>query len=171
MLFLLLKLIVGFNKLAAQTMSYSIGFATNLTINSIEVPSNTYPLIGAEGNKCIKIDNGLSKFLPSASQLFATACIVDLPKESLQVLLYPNPVISDYIIVKAVSTINTTGQFLIKIMDLNGRTTISRSATMAELFQGVRISNISMLLKNIYLVNVSSEKDKISVSNKLVILK
>lgn len=171
LLFLLSGLLMVFNSVSAQTMNYSIGFTGNLIFNNRETPSNTFPLVGSIGTKCLIVDNGLTKFLPSGTNTFTTTCDVSLPAEPLQILLYPNPITTGYVIVKAVSNINTTSKFLIQILNMNGKPLISRTASGVELLSGVRINIIPGFLKNIYVINVSSDRDKISASNKLIILK
>lgn len=170
MLTLLCVLILGSIRISAQQLNYSIGFTGNLSINNISVPSNSFPLIGAKGDKCISIDNGLSKFMPSSVRVFVTNCIVDQPQEKLQLFIYPNPSIGGFIMLTATASANATGPFIIKIMELNGRARIILSATMAELKSGVRV-NVSSLNQNMYIVYASSEKEGLTDAKQIIILK
>ncbi|TDO27021.1 T9SS type A sorting domain-containing protein [Sediminibacterium goheungense] len=155
---------------SAQQLNYSMGFTGNLSINNISVPSNSFPLISVKGDKCISIDNGLSKFMPSTVRLFVTNCIVDQPKGQLNLSIYPNPSFGGFITLTATASANPTGLFSIKIMELNGRVRIISSATMAELKSGVRI-NVSGLNQNMYIVHASSAKDDLSDVKQIIILK
>lgn len=170
MLTLLILLILVGAFVSAQQLNHSIGFTGNLSINNVSIPSNSFPLIVVKGDKCVTIDNGLSKFLPSFVRVFVTNCIVDQPQEQLKLLIYPNPAIGGFITLTATTSANPTGPVSIKILELNGQPRIALSATISELKSGVRI-NVSALHQKMYIVHASSAKEGLSDVKQMIILK
>lgn len=154
------------NEVLAQGLTYSIGFAGNLTMNTAVVPTNTNPFQMKEQGKCLLIDNGISKFIKSGTQTFSLSCVAE---RAFEILLYPNPSTRNYVIVTVNSAVNSTGGFQVKLLDFDGKVRVSVPTTLAALKSGVRVS-LPQMAKGIYLINVQSENDGLSATQKIIIV-
>lgn len=156
------------------SLNYSIGFTANLSINNVDIPTYSSPISITENNKCINLDNGLSKFMISQRGFFNLSCIVDTSMRVLNFSLYPNPSVSNFVTVRLTenSTLvtNLASKFLIKILGTGGGPAASRSASLAELKNGVQIS-VMGFKSGFYLIHISSEADNLSGIQKMIIIK
>lgn len=156
---------------AQASLNYSIGFTTTLSQNNIDIPTNSDPLSMAEEKKCINLNTGISKFLKSQTGLFSLTCTTQANPLQLSFILYPNPTTANYIIVKLISSpANTVGNFVIKILGIEGLVNSTRSASLAELKVGLQIT-LPNLPPGIYMINITSPPDGFIESQKLIILK
>ena len=119
---------------------------------------------------CINLDNGLSKFLISQKGIFNLSCTIGNNDQLFNFSLYPNPSVDNYVIVRSASLSGVPRNFLIEIVAVGGRTGISRKVTTTELQNGVRIPLLS-LQSGIYMIHISSDTDKLSGSQKLIVIK
>lgn len=170
LLFLLLFISFSQAGIGQESLSYSIGFTTNLMLNNVSLPTNSNPVSFTENKNCIKINNGLFKYLPSNNGVFNLNCIVDISIRLLNLSLYPNPSSSDYVIVKLNNNVFFTDNYLLSVIGSGGRLYLSRKVTINELNNGLLILLTNLPPGN-YIVNVSSDTGQLTGSKKLIIIK
>lgn len=139
---------------AQASLNYSIGFTTPLSQNNIDIPTNTDPLSISEDKKCINLNTGISKFLKSETGLFLLTCTTQASFLPLSFILFPNPITANYVIVKLTSSpASSSGNFVVKIIGVDGLVSTNRSASLAELKAGLRIT-LPNLGPGLYIINV-----------------
>lgn len=166
-----LLLVFPGNASAQSSLNYSIGFTTQLSQNNIDIPTNSDPLSISENKKCINLNTGISKFLKSETGLFSLTCTTQASPLQLSFMLFPNPITGNYVMVKLISPpVSSAGNFMVKIMGGEGLVSTNRSASLAELKAGLRIT-LPNLPPGGYIVNISSQSDGFTESQKLIIIK
>lgn len=152
-------------------MTYSIGFTANLSIGNVAIPTHTNPVSIAESKYCVNLNNGLSKFMGSKKGLFTMSCLADTSTQRMiGFALYPNPTANNYVVVRLTAYSGTAVNFIVKVLGGEGRTGISRKATIAELRSGIVIS-LAGFQSGLHAIHISTDADKLTGTQKLIIIK
>lgn len=171
LLFLFTGLLFSKTGFGQEGLTYSIGFTANLSINNVNIPTNSNPISFAETQNCLSLNNGLSKFMASKKGLFSLNCLLDTSSpKALAFNLYPNPAATNYVVIKLVAFSGTAQNLLVRLVGFDGRTDISRKATLAELKNGFVVS-LAGLQSGMFVVHITSDGEKLSGSQKLIIIK
>ncbi len=88
--FLVACLLLNGSVIAQTNTNFHFGFIGTTGDTSIQ----TGETVMIQYNKCFEISNGLLKFNTTQKGAFAISCIEIPPKDELQVLGYPNPVVN-----------------------------------------------------------------------------
>jgi len=84
---------ISIKSIAQLNMTYSFGIISNSNITTYTNP------ISYNGKNCFKINSGLSSYINLIKGVFSDNCLVNIPYNTFNVLVYPNPAI-DYTYIK-----------------------------------------------------------------------
>ena len=154
-----------------STLNYSIGFLPNIGGLQKSQPVFSYPILFSDNQKCLNLNNGLSKYLRSSGDAFSFSCTIDNDLRSLEFKVFPNPSNGTSITVMLTEKIfGVQDKLIIKVIGYNGVSYISYNAQLEQLVNGKNLS-LPYLPSGVYIVNITSEQNKMIGNQKLIIVK
>lgn len=148
---------------------YSFGFVESLTNNNIQLPVNTDPILFAQSEKCINLNNGIPKFIFLGKTMFDLSCLLNEQVKKIEVQLYPIPT-KNQLTIKSKKNTVVDGAVSVFIIDNSGRVIKTEKATIAQLESGHQISVLS-IQSGLYVLSLVSSKNELLGSYKFIIMK
>ena len=128
----ILFIILSLNSYAQIGISYSIG-----SLGAMKTSSFSSPL-AINGVNCIKVSNGIAKFMEAANGNFYNECAVDLNYTRLNIKIAPNPVIN-YTTISFKDKVHTNNRFQIGIYNSVGDPVAQFETSQDQLYAGYRL--------------------------------
>jgi hypothetical protein len=155
---LVTSLMLVSSAVAQLKVNYHFGFigATGDTSVKLSEP------VMIDYSKCFDVSNGLSRFNPPKSGLFAISCAEEaLPKINLLVNAYPNPVINQ-LTVKSLTYYPEKGvsKYSIVITDIRGNPVRELKTDLLNINRGVTVS-VNDLPMGYFILTLYADKERI----------
>ncbi len=129
-------------------ISYSIG-----SLGAMKTSSFSSPL-AINGVNCIKVSNGIAKFMEASNGAFYNECAVDLNYTRLNIKIAPNPVIN-FTTISFKDKVHSNNKFQIGIYNSVGDPVMQYETTQEQLYAGYRL-NMTNYATGYYYIKVMS---------------
>jgi hypothetical protein len=147
---IILSLCLNFQATIAQM---NIVYSMSVIGGDLKVSNSSNPLT-INSVDCIKVSNGVTKFLNVNNGNFSNYCIVNLNYTKLQILISPNPFM-EAVIIKFKSKIDKDNHFKVSIFNNYGYLVKSYSILQDYFFSGYKIQ-LSDIPPGVYFIHINS---------------
>ena len=114
-----------------------------------------------KGSQCFELTNGVKTLSTPSTGLFSMTCKESVEPTQMEIMGYPNPVIS-YVTIKPIAKfpINNLTVYYLQLLDMNGRVISVHKTNVWGLNEGYKIS-MANLPSGYYTVALSADGQKI----------
>lgn len=164
---------------AQYLASYVIGYVhfeknastpsvSSLTTYSLELVSGTAAYFQSDFS-CIRLSNGIVKFLPFANGVFVSECANIRSNNNIKVNLYPNPA-KGFTVIQSLNITPSNKGLQIRLADELGRLLNVWKISQDQLIHGYLLS-LDKFYSGGYFISVYDENDVLMNTQKLLIIK